>query len=257
MNPTDSLKYKYDLIRHLVWRDFTLRYKGSLLGIAWSLLPPVAQLLVLVFLFRDIVPLKIESYPAFIFVALLPWTWFTSCVSASGSLFKDNRDLVRRPNFEPAIMVLVNTISYLINYLLFLPILLVMLTYYDRHFTVFLLFFPLLLLLQGILILGLTLIIATLNVFFYDIQHMANLIVFLLFYLTPIFYQSQSIANKYHFIFQMNPIAVLLQSYRAIFFYGSAPDWDALLVAGMMIAAILGFGYFIYRTKLDEMYDAI
>jgi lipopolysaccharide transport system permease protein len=79
-----SLTYRIDLIRHLVWRDFVLRYKGSVLGVLWYLLPPLAQLLVLVFLFGRVVPLNIEAYPAFVFCGLLPWTWFSTCLNSGG-----------------------------------------------------------------------------------------------------------------------------------------------------------------------------
>src|SRR3972149_3463733 len=116
-----SLTYHVDLIRHLAWRDFTLRYKGSVLGILWSLLPPLIQLGVLVFLFRKVIPLDIEAYPAFVFSGLLPWIWFTACLNAAGGLFIYNRDLVRRPNFKPLTLVAVNTLSNLIHFLMFLP----------------------------------------------------------------------------------------------------------------------------------------
>ena len=80
----NSLAYRLDLILHLVWRDFVLRYKGSVLGVLWYLLPPLTQLLVLVFLFGRVVPLNIEAYPAFVFCGLLPWTWFGTCLGSAG-----------------------------------------------------------------------------------------------------------------------------------------------------------------------------
>src|SRR5690242_15021302 len=101
------MRYQYDVLRHLVWRDFSLRYKHSALGTLWSLLLPLAQLLVMIFLFQSVVPLKIEAYPAFVFSALLPWNWFSSSVTSTCSLFIYNRDLVRHPNFVPARLIVV------------------------------------------------------------------------------------------------------------------------------------------------------
>src|SRR5689334_23281605 len=98
----NTVRQQVDLLSHLVWREFTLRYKRSALGILWSLVQPLAQLVVLGFLFQRVVPLNIQAYPAFIFSALLPWTWFSSAISGSCGLFIGNRDLVRRPNFAPA-----------------------------------------------------------------------------------------------------------------------------------------------------------
>lgn len=111
------LAYRLDLITHLVWRDFLLHYKTSALGILWSLIPPLAQLLVLVFLFRRVVPLHVEAYPAFVFSGLLSWIWFSACLGSAGYVFVNHRDLVRRPNFEPWTLIVVNTFSNLANYL--------------------------------------------------------------------------------------------------------------------------------------------
>src|SRR3990172_11455794 len=107
-------RYYIDLTWNLVQRDFILRYKGSFLGVLWVLLVPLTHLLVLVFIFVRVVPLNIDAYPAFVFTALLPWTWFSNCLTSSGGLFTNNRDLIRRPNFPPLILIAVNTFSNLL-----------------------------------------------------------------------------------------------------------------------------------------------
>jgi lipopolysaccharide transport system permease protein len=253
----NSLTYHFDLVRHLAWREFTLRYKGSVLGILWSLLPPLVQLGVLVFLFRKVIPLDIEGYPAFVFSGLLPWIWFSTCLNSAGYLFINNRDLVRRPNFEPSSLVTVSTISNLIHFLMFLPILLVLLIVYGRQVTISMVFFPALVIIQAILTLGLGLIIATMNAFYHDVQQIVNVGVTLLFYLTPVFYRTQSIPERYQFVYSMNPIAALIRSYRAIFFYGTVPEWGSLLVTGLISILIFGIGYTIYRRQISNVMDVI
>jgi ABC-type polysaccharide/polyol phosphate export permease len=252
-----SLTYYFDLIRHLVWRAFVLRYKKSVLGVFWSLLSPLAQLLVLVFLFGRVIPLNIDAYPAFVFSALLPWVWFSSCLSSSGGLFIHNRDLVRRPNFTPSTLIIVNTLSNLIHYLIFLPILFILLALYGRPMTLSLLLFPLLLLIQGVLTAGLSLTVATLNAFYHDVEHLTGVALLLLFYLTPIFYQSEAIGKRYAILYTMNPIAVLIQGYRGIFFYGITPEWGSLLVATSISMALLGLGWIIYRRQLADVFDIL
>jgi lipopolysaccharide transport system permease protein len=88
------IMYRRDLMAHLVRRDFALRYHDSTLGVLWSLLHPLAQLLVLVCLFQSVIPLGIEAYPAFVFSALLPWSWFITSVGSAGGLFSGSRDLL-------------------------------------------------------------------------------------------------------------------------------------------------------------------
>ena len=250
-----SIEYPFDLLSHLVWRDFVLRYKRSLLGVLWSLLLPLAQLAVLVLVFEKVVPLNIKDYPGFVFSGLLPWTWFSNCLGSAGYLFIHNRDLVRRPNFKPPILIAVNTLSNSIHFLIFLPILFLMLALYGRPMTLSLLFLPALFLIQGILIFGLSLITATLNVFYQDAQYVMSVAVTLLFYLTPVFYQPEAVGKKYYLLYTINPLAVLIQSYRAIFFHAMPPEWSQLFLAGFISIVLLGLGCFIYRRLSSMMFD--
>jgi ABC-type polysaccharide/polyol phosphate export permease len=253
----NNLTYRFDLIRHLAWRDFVLRYKGSVLGILWSLLPPLAQLLVLVFLFGRVVPLNIEAYPAFVFCGLLPWIWFSTSLGSAGYLFVNNRDLLRRPNFPASTLVLTNILSNLLHFLVFLPILVLLLVFYDRGLDLGLVFLPLLIFIQLTLTIGLGLIVATLNVFYHDVQHMVSVAVMLVFYLTPVFYKVQIIPERFQLVYGLNPLAQLIQNYRRVFFYGMMPDWKELLVSGFMSIAVLGIGYWVYRRWLNDIYDTL
>jgi len=245
------------LLLHLVWRDFAVRYRKSALGVLWSIVPTLTQLLVLVFLFKQVVPLGIEAYPAFVLSALLPWAWFSNCVTSSSLLFSSNRDLVRRPNFEPSTLVIVNTLVELINYLVFLPVLLAMLIFYDRSLTPALLFLPVLLSIQCLLIVGISLITASLNVVYGDVKYIMNLAVMPLFYLTPIFYQVQAVGEKYQALFTWNPLAVLIQGYREIFFYGNVPELSPLLLPAIASIGLWGLGQFIYSRQLSNLYDTL
>lgn len=252
-----GLTYQFDLLRHLVWRDFTLRYKLSALGTLWSLMLPFTQLLVMIFVFQSVVPLNIEAYPAFVFSALLPWNWFSSSVVASCDLFIGNRDLVRHPNFVPARLMLVTLLSNMITYLVALPLLVGLLLIYGHPITPAITALPLLMLIQGLLTMGLGLIIATLNVFYRDIQHLVGIGLSLLFYLVPIFYRPQSVVGRYQFVYDMNPIAVVIQSYRTILFYGQFPSVPSLLFAGIASLTIYGVGMFIYRSLQHDIIDMI
>jgi ABC-type polysaccharide/polyol phosphate export permease len=248
---------RYDLIRHLVRRDFTLRYHASALGVLWSVLLPLTQLLILVFLFRRVLPLGIEAYPAFLFSALLPWAWLSTCLSSAGSLFLGNRDLVRRPGFAPPVLIVVNTLSNLLTYLVSLPILLGVLVFYDRPLTLALLAFPIVIAIQGVLTVGLGLMVATLNVFYRDVQHIVSVGLTLLFYLTPVFYDAKSVGGAYALVFRLNPIAVLIEQYRAIFFYGAAPAWSSLLASALAGIVVCGIGYGVYTRQRHDMIDVM
>jgi lipopolysaccharide transport system permease protein len=251
------LIYYFDLIRHLVRRDFSLRYKQSALGILWSLALPLTQLIVLVFLFKIIVPLNIDAYPAFVLSALLPWTWFSNCLNSSGSLFISNRDLIRHPNFIPVNLIVVNTLSNLLNYILAMPILFILLFFYNKSMTPALAALPLIILIQGTLIAGMSLIIATLNIFYRDIQHIVNVVIMLLFYMTPVFYRPGTVTEKYQLLYTLNPVAVLIQNYRAILFHGKPPEFNSMLLAGTTSVGMCCLGYFLYKHYIHDVIDTI
>jgi lipopolysaccharide transport system permease protein len=252
-----SLTYHFDLVFHLVWREFVLRYKRSTLGILWSLMMPLTQLIVLIFLFQRIVPLNIENYPAFVFSALLPWTWFSSSVSSACGLFTNNRDLLRRPNFKPVLLMVVNALSHLLTYLMALPVLFTLLFLYRNSVAPTVLLLPVLILIQGVLIVGVSIIVATLNVFYRDVQHIVTVVLSLLFYLTPVFYRPQAISAQYSTIYTINPLAILIQDYRAILLHGTTPAIAPLLLVITCALLVCGVGYRIYYRKLHLIFDEI
>lgn len=246
----------WNLIRHLVARDFRIRYSGSFLGVVWSLLIPMAQLGVLVFTFGSVVPVNIADYPAFVYSALLPWTWFSSCLGSTGSLFFSHRDLVRRPNFQPIILTVVNTLSNLVIFLLSLPLLFLLLAWYQHSVTMSLVALPALLVLQAVMTVGLSLLVSTWNVFYRDVSQLVSIILSLLFFLTPIFYRPV-VESQYAVIFQVNPLAVLISSYRNILFEGRLPEWDAWAHITAVSVALLVCGYLVYRHDLPEIVDTV
>ena len=104
-----------------------LRYKRSILGIAWSLLTPLAQLAVYYLIFNVLLPLNIPNYLAFLFSGVLVWNWFQGSLYQATSTIVDNRELIKRPGFPAAILPAVTVTSHLIHFLLALPILFVFL----------------------------------------------------------------------------------------------------------------------------------
>lgn len=207
------------------------------------------------FSFQRIVPLGIKNYPVFVFIALLPWNWFSVSIQSAGSLFIVHRDLVRRPNFTPSTLALVAALTNLLTYLVALPIVFVLVAISGRAITWTVLLLPFIMLIQGTLIVGLSLFIATWNVFYHDVQQITGVAVMLLFYLTPVFYSLESVEPAYRIAFTLNPMAVLVQSYRAILYDGTVPDWSGLLVASTVAVATLGIGYLSYRRQIQEVYD--
>ena len=241
------LLYLHDLLRELVGRDLKSRYKGSALGILWSLMNPLLQLLVFHFIFRLVLRLDIPRYSSFAFSAMLAWNWFqASLLDASGSML-NSRELVKRPGFPVAILPVVAVTTHLIYYLLALPILMVFLIMGGSHLTASTLALPVVLAVQFVLTLSLGYLTAIATVMFRDAHYLLGLALQLCFFLTPVFYDAAAVPQRYQTLYHLNPMAQLVTAYRGILIEGRAPDWWSLLVLLLFAGGLLCIGLVIFK----------
>ena len=217
-------RYLFDLFYELVVRDLKLRYKRSVLGLAWTLVNPLVQLLVLSFIFRTVLPLDIPNYPSFLFTGLLAWNWFQLSLYSSTGAIVDNRELVRRPGFPVTVLPMVTVASYFIHFLLALPILLAFLVLSGIRLSSAALLLPAIWAVQFVLTLSWAYLVAALHVTFRDTQHLLGIALMLGFYLTPIFYDASILPSRYAWRYGLNPVAVLLNAYRELLIFGRLPD---------------------------------
>ena len=240
------LVYLRDLVREMVVRDMKLRYKRSVLGIAWSLLNPLVQMLVFTFLSRGVLSLNIPNYPLFVFTGVLVWNWFQPALLQAASAITDNRDLIRRPGFPTAILPVITVTTHLIHFLLALPVLLSFLLISGGRLTSAILMLPLVILIQFLLILSVGYLVATVHVTFRDTQHILGISLMLLFYLTPVFYDASALSQRYQAFYRLNPLFHLITAYRAILIYGELPDITTLLMLGALAGLFLWLGHTVF-----------
>ncbi|MEO8285656.1 MAG: ABC transporter permease [Chloroflexota bacterium] len=254
MWPTRKVTYLFDLLRELVARDLKIRYKRSALGLAWSLLNPLAQLLVFGFLFGMVLPLNIPNFPLFLFSGVLVWNWFSTSLLSAATAITDNRELIKRPGFHAAILPVVTVTSNLIHFVLALPILLAFALISGVGLSPVLVLLPLVMALQFILTLGLSYFVATFQVTFRDTQYLLGVILMLGFYLTPVFYAVASVPAHLQWLYRLNPVAQLLVAYRSILIYGKMPDWLSLLALYVMACLVLIGGYAIFSSRAGSRF---
>lgn len=242
--------YLRDLVRELVFRDLKAQYKSSLLGVAWSLLNPLLQLLVFVFLFRVVLPLGIDNYAAFAFTGVLAWSWFQLSTVTATTAITSHRDLIRRPGFPAAILPVITVTTYLIHLLLALPLLGGFILFSSGKIPATALWLPLLLAIQFLFTLSFAYLLATANVLYRDTQHLVGVGLQLLFYFTPVFYSARLVPEKYQAIYQLNPLLHLVTAYRDLLLHGRLPDFTALaaLATGAVVLLSLGCTLFM-RTR--------
>ncbi|NBD17301.1 MAG: ABC transporter permease [Cyanobacteria bacterium] len=244
-----QLPYLWDLLRSLVDRNLKLMYKRSTLGIAWTLINPLLQLAVFVFVFQIILNINIPQYASYVFCGLLVWTWFQSSLFEATGVIINNQPLIRQPRFPVVILPIVVVSTGLIHFLLALPVLIIFLLIDGVQLTPWALLLPLLNLVQFLLTISIAYFLAALNVTFRDTQHTLGVVLQLLFYMTPIFYQIGNIPDQYWYAYGLNPLVHLVTSYRQILIGGTQPDWLALGMILGCCAIALPVGYRIFKRQ--------
>jgi lipopolysaccharide transport system permease protein len=252
-----KIAHFFDLLRVLVDRDMKLLYKRSALGIAWTLINPLLQLAVFSFVFRSVIPINIPQFSSFAFSGLLIWTWSQTALFQATGLITSNKALIRQPNFPTAILPVVTTMTGLIHFLLALPVLIIFLAVDGVEPSSVLFVLPLLMVIQFVLTVGLAYPLAALNVTFRDTQHTLGVLLQMLFYLTPIFYDLNSVPKEFQPFYQLNPMVPLLEAYRAILLKGTQPDWQALLIVSLVVAVILPIGLAIFRRQSNTFVEEL
>lgn len=238
--------YIRDLLFELIARDIKLRYKRSVLGIGWSLLNPLAQLLVFNLVFRWILPLNIPNYAAYLFAGLLAWNWFQASLISGAGVIVDHRELVRKPGFPVLVLPVVTVAVNFIHYLLALPILVVFLLASRLPVTPAFAALPALFAIQFIFILSLIYYVATLQVTFRDTQYLLGIVLLLGFYLTPVFYDVAAIPSRYQALYRLNPMVVLIEAYHRVLLDGALPAAPALAWLSLVSLPVLYIGYRIF-----------
>ena len=252
-----KIAHFFDLLRVLVDRDMKLLYKRSALGIAWTLINPLLQLAVFSFVFRSVIPINIPQFSSFAFSGLLIWTWSQTALFQATGLITSNKALIRQPNFPTAILPIVTTMTGLIHFLLALPVLIIFLAVDGVQPSSVLFVLPLLMVIQFVLTVGLAYPLAALNVTFRDTQHTLGVLLQMLFYLTPIFYDLNSVPKEFQPFYQLNPMVPLIEAYRAILLKGTQPDWQALLIVSLVVAVILPIGLAIFRRQSNTFVEEL
>lgn len=246
-----------DLIVVLVGRNIKSQYKNSVLGIAWSLLNPLLQLLVFTFLFRKVISLEIPNYGTFAFAGLLCWSWFQLSLLQATSAVTSNRELVRRPGFPAAILPVITILTNLMNLLLALPLLVLFVILGGGHITTHLLELPVIMTVQFTLMLSFAYLLATANVTFRDMEHIASFALQLLFWLTPVFYLASRVPSQYRAIYDLNPMQHIIDGYRDVLLFGKSPNYAALSAVAICAVALLAFSYKLFAHRCDRFVEEL
>ena len=244
------------LIRSLVRRDIKGRYRGSYGGMFWTLLHPLLMMLTYYFVFGLVLQTRFGSddrpsnFVMYFLAGMLPWLAVSEAVGRAPTTVIKHGSFVKKLLFPVEALPVTLVLAGLVTEAFGIAIFIAGMLFFGYAPTSAVFYLPLLLIPQFLLTLGLSWLLAALGVFFRDLGQLIGFLLTVWFFTTPICYPEASLPQSYLWLFELNPLYVLVKSYRAIFLEASAPPWTALgyLTAGASFVFVAGHAWF-YKLK--------
>ena len=244
--------YQYrELLKSNVKKEIRGKYKGSFLGVLWSFVNPLLQVLVYAIVFPYIMRVKTDNYLVFLIIGIIPWTFFTYVLNQGMITVRMNAGIIKKVYFPREILPISVATSGLVNFLISCVIILMFCIFGGVGITWHLVFLPLIAIFQYVLQLGLTLGLSAINIYIKDTEYIVQFFMNMLFYGTPILYTATLFPERYRWILYLNPMAQIINAYRDIFLYHQIPDLFGLVYMAGVSVILFIIGLAIFR-KLEK-----
>lgn len=243
-----SLEIKRDQIFVLVAKDFKLKYNSTALGFLWSILVPIFSSIIYYFVFGIMIRFKVENYLLFLLCGSFLWQFFASVVTMNGKILSNNASLLKKTSFDKRLLIWGTFFTEATHFILTIPILLVVMLCYNvtPDWVTFLPNLLICLVALAYFSIGLSYVYAAVNLYFQDLERIMAIILQMWMFITPIFIPESSIPQKFHWIYKINPMAGIIQTWRRIF-YNPGWDWQSLWILALTSLAMFFFGRWLFR----------
>lgn len=248
-----------DLLWSWVVREIRIRYKQSILGAAWAVLQPLALMLMFTLVFSLLVDIETGDipYPLFSYTAVLPWTLLHTSITFATSSLLANMNLVTKTYFPREVLPLGSVGAALLDFLVASTVFAGMMVFYRVPLTTEVLWLPVLISIQVALILGVALITSSLSVIYRDIRFVVPLGLQLWFYATPVIYPLSLVPERLRLFYMLNPMAGLVDAYRAVLLDGQPPNLTYVAIAASLASVVLAVGYLVFKKLEPSFADVI
>lgn len=240
--------YEYrTMIVSLIRRDLRGRYKGSALGFAWTFLNPLLQLGVYTVVFSIIMRAGIEDYYLFLFVALIPWLFFSTSVSAGASCVMAQKEMVKKIYFPREVLPIAHVTCQLVNMLLSFVVVFAVLLLSGKGISLqALLYLPIVIVAEYFLAISITMIVSAVTVYLRDLEHVLVILTMAWQFLTPVMYSIDMVPEELRSIFNINPMTPIIVAYRDILYYKRLPEIGNLLHGFVLSTILLVVGWLVF-----------
>ena len=254
LGPAYGRWWRYrELVANLARVNLLLKYRGSVLGILWSLLNPLLMIAIYSLAFKYIMRIQLENYTFFLLVGLLPWSFFSSSVVASTGCVIGSAGLLKKVYFPREVFPLSSVAFFFVQFLLSLLVFIPFVILWKGQFqAVNLLYVPLMLLLL-LFSVGLSLALSALTVLYRDLQHFTEVGMTALFWLSPVIYNMELIPGRFRSWFQLNPMVLFMASFHDVLYWDQWPDPRVILPLIVWTLGSIALGAFVFR-RIDARF---
>jgi len=260
LNLKDVLEYK-DLLWFLVIRDVKIIYKQTVLGFAWAIIQPLAAMIIFTLIFGKFAGLEKElpvgiPYPVFAYVGLVPWTYFSTALSASANSLVADSNLLSKVYFPRIIIPLTPVLAKLVDFFISLTILIILFAIFNiTPYANRIIYLPLLIGMMGFTAMGAGLWLSALTLQYRDVRFLLSFIIQLLVFATPIIWPITLIPEKYRLLYAINPMVGIIEGFREAIIGKYAMPWDLLKVGTLSALILFVTGYIYFRRKESYFAD--
>lgn len=248
-----------DLLIEITKREIKARYKQSILGYAWVVIVPLLNLVVLTLVFSYFVRIPTGGipYPVFLFTGLIPWTFTANSVLWATTSLISNGTLITKIYLPTEVFPISTVLTKFIDFFLtvLVGVLLVLIFRVNLH--PLLIYIPLIFIVQLLLTLGVAFIFSALNVFYRDVENVMSVLVTIWMYLSPVLYPQELIPHQWLRLYNLNPMAPILGSYRNTLLYGVPPAWGSFIYSLVVAILVFIFGLIFFRKRSKYFADVI
>lgn len=240
-------KNYWNVVYELARLDFKLKYYGSALGFLWSLLKPLFMLGILYVVFFSFLKVGIPNYEIYLLLGIIMWNFFADATTDATQNLTAKSSLLQKTNLPPFIVVMSSILQSLWTFLITLAVFFVFFFAFGFHLTWSVVILVPLVLLLALLVFGTALIIVPLYMRFRDFRHLWDIFLQMLFWITPIVYQSTAVPAQYFKWYLLNPMARIIVDARTAVIYQSFPEAKQLIITTIIVGIVAAIGSWVFR----------
>ncbi|WP_174614784.1 ABC transporter permease [Virgibacillus ihumii] len=244
-------KYKY-LMSILVRKDFKKKYKDSVLGVLWSFLNPLLIMIIMTIIFSNLFGTQIANFPVYLLTAKLLLDFFKSSTNQGMRSMRAHAGLIKKVPMPRYIFTAAKVNSNFVFFLISLTVLISVMIVTTHGITWYVLYAPIFLIFLYFMCFGASLILATIMVFFRDIEHLHAVAMTALSYASVIFYPVEIIPEEYRFLLLFNPVYYYIEGFRQVVYYGLPPDWTNIVMCIVLGVGATILGMYVFQKHQDK-----